>query len=57
MDPEYYDAVISVFIDLYRKGHIYRGLRMVNWDPAGKTALSDDEIRPSTRVGSAMKDA
>jgi valyl-tRNA synthetase len=44
MDPEYYDAVINVFIDLYRKGYIYRGLRMVNWDPAGKTALSDDEV-------------
>ena len=44
MDPDYYDAVISVFIDLYRKGYIYRGLRMVNWDPAGKTALSDDEV-------------
>ena len=44
MDPDYYDAVINVFIDLYKKGHIYRGLRMVNWDPAGKTALSDDEV-------------
>ncbi|MBL0742908.1 valine--tRNA ligase [Chryseolinea lacunae] len=44
MDPDYYDAVIDVFIDLYNKGNIYRGLRMVNWDPAGKTALSDDEV-------------
>jgi len=44
MDPDYYEAVIDVFIDLYRKGNIYRGLRMVNWDPAGKTALSDDEV-------------
>jgi valyl-tRNA synthetase len=44
MDPDYYDAVIDVFIDLYNKGHIYRGQRMVNWDPAGKTALSDDEV-------------
>lgn len=44
MDPDYYEAVTSVFIDLYRKGHIYRGTRMVNWDPAGKTALSDDEV-------------
>jgi valyl-tRNA synthetase len=44
MDPDYYDAVINVFIDLYNKGYIYRGLRMVNWDPAGKTALSDDEV-------------
>ncbi|SHH59114.1 valyl-tRNA synthetase [Chryseolinea serpens] len=44
MDPDYYEAVIDVFIDLYNKGNIYRGLRMVNWDPAGKTALSDDEV-------------
>lgn len=44
MDPDYYDAVIDVFIDLYTKGNIYRGMRMVNWDPVGKTALSDDEV-------------
>lgn len=44
MDADYYDAVIDVFVDLYNKGYIYRGLRMVNWDPAGKTALSDDEV-------------
>jgi valyl-tRNA synthetase len=44
MDPDYYDAVIDVFIDLHQKGYIYRGLRMVNWDPVGKTALSDDEV-------------
>jgi valyl-tRNA synthetase len=44
MDPDYYEAVIDVFIDLYKKGYIYRGLRMVNWDPVGKTALSDDEV-------------
>jgi valyl-tRNA synthetase len=44
MDPDYYEAVIDVFIDLYKKGYIYRGLRMVNWDPAGKTAISDDEV-------------
>ena len=44
MDPDYYDAVIDVFVDLYNKGNIYRGLRMVNWDPVGKTALSDDEV-------------
>jgi valyl-tRNA synthetase len=45
MDPDYYEAVIDVFIDLYNKGNIYRGLRMVNWDPLGKTALSDDEVQ------------
>jgi valyl-tRNA synthetase len=44
MDPPMTDAVIDVFIDLYKKGYIYRGLRMVNWDPAGKTAVSDDEV-------------
>lgn len=44
MDPDYYEAVIDVFIDLHNKGNIYRGLRMVNWDPVGKTALSDDEV-------------
>lgn len=44
MDPGYYEAVIDVFVDLYGKGYIYRGLRMVNWDPQGKTALSDDEV-------------
>ncbi len=44
MDPDYYQAVIDVFIDLYRKGHIYRGVRMVNWDPQGLTAISDDEV-------------
>jgi valyl-tRNA synthetase len=44
MDPPMTDAVIDVFIDLYKKGYIYRGLRMVNWDPVGKTALSDDEV-------------
>jgi valyl-tRNA synthetase len=44
MEPDLSEAVIDVFIDLYRKGNIYRGMRMVNWDPAGKTALSDDEV-------------
>lgn len=44
MEPDLSEAVIDVFIDLYKKGYIYRGLRMVNWDPAGKTALSDDEV-------------
>ncbi|TFV97119.1 valine--tRNA ligase [Algoriphagus kandeliae] len=44
MDPGLSDAVNSVFVDLYRKGKIYRGIRMVNWDPKGQTALSDDEV-------------
>ncbi len=44
MDPDYYQSVIKVFVDLYNKGLIYRGKRMVNWDPAGQTALSDEEV-------------
>ncbi len=44
MDDDYYDDVINVFIDLYNKGYIYRGKRMVNWDPVAKTALSDEEV-------------
>jgi valyl-tRNA synthetase len=44
MDPEYYKAVIRVFVDLYNKGYIYRGLRMINWDCEAKTALSNEEV-------------
>jgi valyl-tRNA synthetase len=44
MDADYYDAVIDVFIDLYNKGYIYRGVKMINWDPKAKTALSDEEV-------------
>ncbi len=44
MDEKYYDSVIDCFIDLYNKGKIYRGERMINWDPAAKTALSDEEV-------------
>jgi valyl-tRNA synthetase len=44
MDPEYYKAVIKVFIDLHNKGYIYRGLRMINWDCEAKTALSNEEV-------------
>jgi len=44
MDPEYSQSVISVFIDLYNKGKIYRGVRMVNWDPEALTAVSDEEV-------------
>ncbi len=44
MEPKLSEAVIDVFIDMYNKGLIYRGLRMVNWDPQGKTALSDEEV-------------
>ena len=44
MDPEYSKCVQRVFVDLYKKGMIYRGKRMVNWDPAARTALSDEEV-------------
>jgi valyl-tRNA synthetase len=44
MDDDYYKSVIKVFIDLYNKGLIYRGKRMVNWDPVSQTALSDEEV-------------
>jgi len=44
MDKEMSDSVIKVFVDLYNKGLIYRGFRMVNWDPQAKTTLSDEEV-------------
>ena len=44
MEPDLSDAVIDTFIRLYREGYIYRGVRMVNWDPQGRTALSDEEV-------------
>lgn len=44
MDPEMSASVIRVFVDLYKKGKIYRGVRMVNWDPVALTAVSDEEV-------------
>jgi valyl-tRNA synthetase len=44
MDEALYESVIDVFIDLYNKGLIYRGVRMVNWDPKAQTAISDEEV-------------
>ncbi len=44
MDPDMSEGVIDTFIHLYKKGWIYRGVRMVNWDPQGKTAVSDEEV-------------
>ncbi|NHF60777.1 valine--tRNA ligase [Flavobacteriaceae bacterium TP-CH-4] len=44
MDDDMYASVIKVFVDLYNKGHIYRGYRMVNWDPEALTTLSDEEV-------------
>jgi valyl-tRNA synthetase len=44
MDEKRYDSVIKVFVDLFNKGLIYRGVRMVNWDPQAMTAVSDEEV-------------
>ena len=44
MENDLSEAVIDVFIDLHKKGQIYRGVRMVNWDPQGLTAISDEEV-------------
>ncbi|MBY0424355.1 MAG: class I tRNA ligase family protein, partial [Cytophagales bacterium] len=44
MEDDLSDAVIEVFVKLHEKGLIYRGARMINWDPQGKTALSDEEV-------------
>jgi valyl-tRNA synthetase len=44
MEPDLSEAVTDVFVNLYEKGLIYKGYRMVNWDPQGKTALSDEEV-------------
>jgi valyl-tRNA synthetase len=44
MDENYARAVTEVFVDLYKSGLIYRGKRMINWDPAAQTALSDEEV-------------
>ena len=44
MDPDLSEAVINTFVYFYKKGYIYRGIRMVNWDPVGLTAVSDEEV-------------
>ena len=51
MDPEMSESVIKVFVDLYNKGLIYRGFRMVNWDPEAKTTLSDEEVIHEEKQG------
>ena len=51
LDDDMYASVIKVFVDLYQKGHIYRGYRMVNWDPVAKTTLSDEEVIYEERQG------
>ena len=45
-------SVLKVFVDLYNKGMIYRGYRMVNWDPQAKTTLSDEEVNYVEKQGS-----
>jgi valyl-tRNA synthetase len=51
MDEEYSLCVTKVFVDLYQKGHIYRGKRMVNWCPSALTALSDEEVEMRQQNG------
>jgi valyl-tRNA synthetase len=51
MDPDMSASVIRSFVDLYNKGLIYRGYRMVNWDPEAKTTLSDEEVIFEERQG------
>ncbi|QNH60937.1 valine--tRNA ligase [Hymenobacter sediminicola] len=46
MEPELTEAVLRVFVDLHQKGLVYRGVRMVNWDPQSQTAISDEEVIP-----------
>jgi valyl-tRNA synthetase len=52
LDVDYVRAVERVFVDLYQKGLIYRGRRMINWDPAAQTALSDEEVISKPQEGS-----
>ncbi len=51
MDPDMEASVLQVFVDLYKKGLIYRGYRMVNWDPEARTTLSDEEVNYEERQG------
>ena len=51
LDPEMSESVIKVFVDLYKKGMIYRGFRMVHWDPEAQTTLSDEEVIYDERQG------
>lgn len=51
MEPDLSEAVIDSFIDLHKRGYIYHGTRMINWDPVGKTALSDEEVNHEEQNG------
>ena len=44
MDDDMYDSVITCFVDLYNRGYIYKGYKMINWDPEAKTNISDEEV-------------
>src|SRR5437867_3122113 len=52
LDDAYAQAIPKIFVDLYNKGLIYRGRRMINWDPAAQTALSDEEVISKPQTGS-----
>ena len=54
LDDDMLRAVQRVFVDLYRKGLIYRGRRMINWDPAAQTALSDEEVISKPQKGNSI---
>ncbi|MEM7387265.1 MAG: valine--tRNA ligase, partial [Verrucomicrobiota bacterium] len=51
LDPHYCQSVLGAFVELFEKGHIYRGKRMVNWCPKSQTALSDEEVIPRESNG------
>lgn len=55
MDPHYSQAVLTAFVDLFGKGNIYRGKRMVNWCPVSQTALSDEEVNMKPVNGSIYR--
>jgi valyl-tRNA synthetase len=55
MDPVYSRAVLGVFVDLFHKGNIYRGKRLVNWDPSTQTALSDEEVNMQPANGTMYR--
>jgi valyl-tRNA synthetase len=55
MDPAYSRSVVHVFVELFRRGHIYRGRRMVNWCPVSLTALSDEEVVMKPQRGSLYR--
>lgn len=55
LDPEYSNAVLTAFVELFKRGYIYRGKRMVNWCPVSLTALSDEEVIMKPQKGTIYK--